>query len=120
MQQGGVGKVTTATYSLLQSAVTTSFLDCQGEALQPRRLLGCSWRVRKHSLTCSSASMSEGLELWKAPEQINRTWSVLTLPYFVCTTLPVVGAQGCKERTRAGQLVCRGVVHRALLLLTVT
>ena len=37
---------------------------------------------------CSSASMSEGLHEWKAPLQMNRMWSVLTLPYLVETTEP--------------------------------
>ena len=34
---------------------------------------------------CSSASMSLGLHWWKAPLQMNRMWSVLTLPYLVLT-----------------------------------
>ena len=37
---------------------------------------------------CSSASMSDGLHEWKAPLQMNRMWSVLTLPYLVETTEP--------------------------------
>ena len=36
---------------------------------------------------CSSASMSEGFTAWKAPEQMNRMWSVFTFPNFVDTTL---------------------------------
>ena len=38
---------------------------------------------------CSSASMSLGLHWWNAPLQINRMWSVLTLPYFVLTCTQV-------------------------------
>ena len=34
---------------------------------------------------CSSASMSLGLHWWKAPLQMNKMWSVLTLPYLVLT-----------------------------------
>lgn len=37
---------------------------------------------------CSSASMSLGLQEWKAPLQMNRMWSVFTLPCLVETTLP--------------------------------
>mmetsp|Transcript_4546 Transcript_4546/g.13158 ORF Transcript_4546/g.13158 Transcript_4546/m.13158 type:complete len:252 (+) Transcript_4546:227-982(+) len=37
---------------------------------------------------CNSASISAGLELWNAPLQMKSMWSVLTLPCFVCTTLP--------------------------------
>lgn len=44
--------------------------------------------TRIGSLPCSSASMSEGLQEWKAPLQINRMWSVFTLPCLVCTTEP--------------------------------
>jgi len=40
------------------------------------------------SLPWSSASMSDGLHEWKAPLQMNRMWSVLTLPYLVDTTEP--------------------------------
>lgn len=36
----------------------------------------------------SSASMSLGLHWWKAPLQMNRMWSVLTLPNLVLTWLP--------------------------------
>ena len=32
--------------------------------------------------------MSEGLHEWKAPLQMKRMWSVLTLPYLVDTTEP--------------------------------
>ena len=32
--------------------------------------------------------MSDGLQEWKAPLQMNRMWSVLTLPYLVETTDP--------------------------------
>ena len=44
--------------------------------------------TRMGSLPCSSASMSLGLQLWKAPLQMNRMWSVLILPCLVLTTLP--------------------------------
>ena len=37
---------------------------------------------------CSSASMSLGLHWWNAPLQMNRMWSVLTLPNLVLTWLP--------------------------------
>jgi hypothetical protein len=30
---------------------------------------------------CSSGSRSDGLQLWNAPEQMKRMWSVLMLPY---------------------------------------
>ncbi len=44
--------------------------------------------TRMGSRPCSSASMSDGLQEWKAPLQMNRMWSVLTLPYLVDTTEP--------------------------------
>mmetsp|Transcript_12716 Transcript_12716/g.38334 ORF Transcript_12716/g.38334 Transcript_12716/m.38334 type:complete len:300 (-) Transcript_12716:1166-2065(-) len=53
-----------------------------------------SCRVRPLSSTrigrrpCSSASMSDGFTEWKAPLQMNRMWSVFTLPYLVETVLP--------------------------------
>ena len=56
--------------------------------------LNCRAYVRPLSSTrmgrrpCSSASMSDGLHEWKAPLQMNRMWSVLTLPYLVETTDP--------------------------------
>ena len=30
---------------------------------------------------CSSGNRSDGLQLWNAPEQMKRMWSVLMLPY---------------------------------------
>lgn len=48
--------------------------------------------------TCSSASMSEGLEEWNAPLAMNNTWSVDTLPYLVGTTLPSrMGNRSCTQ-----------------------
>ena len=44
--------------------------------------------------TCSSANMSAGFDLWKAPEHMKSTWSVETLPYFVDTTLPERAPEG--------------------------
>lgn len=38
--------------------------------------------------TCSSAMRSEGFTEWKAPAQMNRMWSVDTLPCLVDTTEP--------------------------------
>mmetsp|Transcript_43986 Transcript_43986/g.84027 ORF Transcript_43986/g.84027 Transcript_43986/m.84027 type:complete len:320 (-) Transcript_43986:327-1286(-) len=40
------------------------------------------------SRPCSSASMSDGLHEWNAPEHTNRMWSVFTLPYLVETSDP--------------------------------
>mmetsp|Transcript_11879 Transcript_11879/g.34785 ORF Transcript_11879/g.34785 Transcript_11879/m.34785 type:complete len:223 (+) Transcript_11879:194-862(+) len=45
---------------------------------------------------CSSASRSDGLQKWKAPEAIKRMWSVLTLPCFVVTVEP--SSSGSKSR----------------------
>ena len=37
---------------------------------------------------CNSGIKSLGLATWKAPEAINKIWSVLMTPYFVFTWLP--------------------------------
>lgn len=37
---------------------------------------------------CNSANMSLGWQEWNAPEQMNSTWSVFMLPYWVLTMLP--------------------------------
>ncbi len=37
---------------------------------------------------CSSGIRSDGLDTWKAPEAMNRMWSVLTMPYLVDTVEP--------------------------------
>ncbi len=37
---------------------------------------------------CSSGIRSEGLLRWKAPEAINKIWSVFNMPYLVETVLP--------------------------------
>ena len=39
---------------------------------------------------CSSGSRSEGLATWKAPEAMNRMWSVFTGPYLVETVVPSI------------------------------
>mmetsp|Transcript_36982 Transcript_36982/g.87858 ORF Transcript_36982/g.87858 Transcript_36982/m.87858 type:complete len:362 (-) Transcript_36982:431-1516(-) len=44
--------------------------------------------TRIGSRPCSSASMSDGLFEWKAPEHMNSMWSVSTFPYFVVTDDP--------------------------------
>ncbi|MNT37793.1 hypothetical protein D3C72_1739490 [compost metagenome] len=37
---------------------------------------------------CNSGIRSLGLARWKAPEAMNRMWSVLTMPYLVETVVP--------------------------------
>jgi len=39
--------------------------------------------TRMGNRPCSSGNKSDGLVWWKAPEAINRMWSVLTAPCFV-------------------------------------
>ena len=61
---------------------------------------------------CSSASMSLGLHWWNAPLQINRMWSVLTLPYFVLTCTQFDNThQACMLRlptiSRGPMLMCK-------------
>src|SRR3569832_2291057 len=45
---------------------------------------------------CSSGIKSDGLARWKAPEAMNRIWSVFTVPYFVLTVVP--STKGSKSR----------------------
>ena len=45
---------------------------------------------------CNSGIRSLGLLRWKAPEAINRMWSVLIMPYLVCTVVP--STSGNKSR----------------------
>ncbi len=62
--------------------------------------------------------MSEGLDEWKAPEQMKRMWFVLTLPYLVGTTEPAARAhapRGAGKRTSTRQRVLR--LHRTALRL---
>ena len=49
-------------------------------------------------LTCSSAIRSEGFTEWNAPEQMNRMWSVSTLPCLVWTVEPVAVCVCGRER----------------------
>ena len=42
------------------------------------------------SLPWSSGNKSDGLASWKAPEAINKIWSVLIGPYFVLTVVPSI------------------------------
>ena len=46
--------------------------------------------TRIGSLPCNSGSRSEGLATWKAPEAMNRMWSVFTGPYLVETVVPSI------------------------------
>lgn len=72
---------------------------------QPGQLVphpGAATQADQHAAsarpTCSSASMSEGLEEWNAPLAMNNTWSVDTLPYLVGTTLPSrMGNRSCTQ-----------------------
>mmetsp|Transcript_7139 Transcript_7139/g.18278 ORF Transcript_7139/g.18278 Transcript_7139/m.18278 type:complete len:512 (-) Transcript_7139:230-1765(-) len=50
----------------------------------------CCSSTRMGSRPCSSASRSDGLHWWKAPEHTNRMWSVLMLPCFVLTVEPSI------------------------------
>ena len=42
------------------------------------------------SLPCNSGSKSEGFASWKAPDAINKIWSVFIGPYFVLTVVPSI------------------------------
>mmetsp|Transcript_25841 Transcript_25841/g.97323 ORF Transcript_25841/g.97323 Transcript_25841/m.97323 type:complete len:276 (+) Transcript_25841:96-923(+) len=53
--------------------------------------------TRIGSRPCSSASMSDGLDAWKAPEQTKSTWSVLTGPYLRTSTV-VPSMSGSRSR----------------------
>ena len=64
------------------------------------------------SLPCSSASMSEGLQEWKAPLQMNRMWSVFTLPCFVCTTDPsMMGSRSLCTPSELASAPAQHVLH---------
>mmetsp|Transcript_17478 Transcript_17478/g.52796 ORF Transcript_17478/g.52796 Transcript_17478/m.52796 type:complete len:227 (-) Transcript_17478:713-1393(-) len=52
--------------------------------------------TRMGSRPCNSASRSDGLQKWKAPDAMKRMWSVLTLPCFVVTVDP--SKRGSKSR----------------------
>src|SRR5471032_524472 len=51
---------------------------------------------------CSSGSMSDGLARWKAPEQMNSTWSVFTGPCLVFTVVPSIS--GSRSRCTPSRL----------------
>src|SRR5258707_4304316 len=53
-------------------------------------------------LPCSSGNMSEGLAMWKAPEQMNSTWSVFTGPCLVFTVVPSIN--GSRSRCTPSRL----------------
>ena len=42
---------------------------------------------------CNSGKRSEGLAWWKAPEAMNRMWSVLTAPCLVATVVPSISGK---------------------------
>ena len=46
--------------------------------------------TRIGSRPCSSGSRSDGLEIWNAPEAMNRMWSVFTAPCLVETVVPSI------------------------------
>lgn len=79
-----------------KASVTLGHGDADDGKTSSKPIARCHSRthVRPFSSTrmgrrpCSSASMSDGLHEWKAPLQMNRMWSVLTLPYLVETTDP--------------------------------
>ena len=48
------------------------------------------------NLPCSSGNKSEGFASWKAPDAMNKIWSVLIGPYFVLTVVPSIN--GNKSR----------------------
>ena len=80
----------TRTPSVARSAWYCSVSEASGSERMRRKSAGVSAAssTRMGSRPCSSGMRSEGLEKWKAPEAMNSTWSVRTMPYFVFTVLP--------------------------------
>ncbi len=58
--------------------------------------------TRIGSRPCSSGSRSEGLARWKAPEAMNRMWSVFTGPCLVATVVPSIS--GSRSRCTPSRL----------------
>mmetsp|Transcript_13952 Transcript_13952/g.34374 ORF Transcript_13952/g.34374 Transcript_13952/m.34374 type:complete len:232 (-) Transcript_13952:832-1527(-) len=66
---------------------------------------------------CSSASMSDGLAEWNAPEQMNRMWSVLTVPCLVCTAEPsMMGSRSRCTPCELGSPVRQGELRELTIL----
>ena len=58
-----------------------------GSARSPRpKATMSSTRIGKRP--CSSGIRSDGFERWNAPDAMNSTWSVRSIPYFVVTVVP--------------------------------
>mmetsp|Transcript_13951 Transcript_13951/g.34368 ORF Transcript_13951/g.34368 Transcript_13951/m.34368 type:complete len:431 (-) Transcript_13951:289-1581(-) len=66
---------------------------------------------------CSSAMRSPGLAEWNAPEQMNRMWSVLTVPCLVCTAEPsMMGSRSRCTPCELGSPVRQGELRELTIL----
>jgi len=81
-----------STFSVFIRALYCSVSDAVGSV----KILMKSFVVSALSSTligrrpCSSGMRSEGLDRWKAPEAMNRMWSVRIMPYLVLTEQPSI------------------------------